>query len=321
MEIVVGSGSGEGFTEAIADRKWWRSGSPEKGESPQIQKGRRGLFVQHELGGLLEKADRGQAGNVLDFMIRTFDAPRSWSHRTRAKSKTSPALEMTGAVGVFLAATTMAWLEKTLSETQVMAGLANRFLWLTGARSAPLAIRPEVQEAKISLFQVKVRDALSLARGKRFALSPEAVQFHTAKYGEDYEQQGPSEIVAAATARADVLALRLAMLLALADSSVLVGVVHIAAAWAVVEYSNTSVGRVVERLAARSMREAQARVEAAIQRHIAAHGNQFRRRDIYQRVKGRSGMSAERFSRVFASLLDAEVIKPPEDGVYVYQPR
>ena len=320
MEIVVGVGTGEGFAEAIADRTWWPSGKSGKGD-PNVQKGRRALFVQHELGGLLEKADRGQAGNMLDFLIRTFDAPRTWSHRTRNKSKTSPALEMTEAVGVFMAATTMEWLEKTMTETQVMAGLANRFLWLTGKPSAPLAIRPSVNQADIIAFQKKVEDALRRARGVNFSLSHEARLFHEAKYRERYRQSAPSEIVAAATAREDVLALRVAMLLAVADGSARVGVSHIAAAWAVVGYSNCSVQRVVERLSARSMREAQDRVEAAITRHIASSGNRFRRRDIYQRVKGRSGMSAEMFNRVFASLLEAEVIRPPEEGHYVYDPR
>jgi hypothetical protein len=147
FEIVRGSGSGEGFFEAIADRRWKRKGAPQD-EASKTMTGRRAIFAIDELGALLAKNRRGQAGNMLDFILEAFDANESWSHRTRARMDAAP-LVATNAVAVFLCASTVDFLVDNLTDVEVMSGLVGarprprprqrRSAWPTtwsGARSA-----------------------------------------------------------------------------------------------------------------------------------------------------------------------------------------
>src|SRR5262245_32079430 len=139
-DVVVGSGSGEGFAASLADRKFRRD-TDHKDDPARVQTGRRVLFVIHELGGLLGKVERGQAGNMLDFLLGCFDARPKWTHRTR---NVDDEIQMTNATGVVLAASTATWLVDQLSDIHVMAGFANRFLWLSGDRKQPLPYRPQI---------------------------------------------------------------------------------------------------------------------------------------------------------------------------------
>jgi hypothetical protein len=304
MEIVVGLGSGEGFAEAIADRKWWRPGTKPGKDEPEVQIGRSGLFVVHELGALLGKVRRDQAGAMVDFILAAFDARRIWTHRTRARSD-SPALTMTNAIAVFLCASTKEWLAKTLSDTLVMAGLPNRFLWLTGERKTPIACRPPIDLTAINQFREEVRECISSVATKNFVLDPDATAEHTRRYGDEYQRKTESEIAAASTARNDVLALRVAMVLAIADGTPSISVDHIKAAWEVADYSRTVIEGLVARIEEQSLREAEGRVLAAATKSADANGGTFTQRDVRQRVKGRTGMPAETFLRIWDATVAA----------------
>jgi hypothetical protein len=304
FELVIGSGSGEGFAEALADR-WVATIDAAGKKVRELQTGRRALFVIHELGGLLAKDKRGQAGNMIDFLLALFDARPFWTHRTRSKANLGGSLTMTDSTGVVVAATTVEWLVANMTDTHVMAGLANRCIWLFGERTAPIPMRPEIGVPAIAWVQMAVQDVLAKMQGQMLTLEPSAHSFHVARYLEDFYRPVVHETASAATARADQLALRVAMLLAIADASPVITLDHISAAWQVVDYSSQSVGHLVDRLHETNMREAERRVRDAATRVAAARGGTFSKRDVRQRVKGATGMDAELFNRCWDALAEA----------------
>ena len=300
FEIVRGSGSGEGFAEALAD-KWWK---PDKQCQPEMVTGRCAMFIVDELGALLEKARRGQAGNMIEFLISCFDAKSVWSHRTRSGPDARP-LTMTESFGVLLAATTEEWLGKAMTLSQVHAGFTNRLLWFAGENQYTFSIRPEIPQTKIEELQQSVAAVLRWACGKRLVLSDDARDLHHQWYLYHLARVHESSTAAAATTRSDTLALRIGMLLAVAEYKEVLAVEHIQAAWEIVECSNHTICGIVERLQEDGPREAEARVLGAIQRQIEQSGSLFTRRDIQQRIKGKTGMDAVTFTRVFKSLIDS----------------
>ncbi len=312
MELLIGSGSGEGFVEALADRRWKPVSSPDNDEpEEEVQTHRRALYVVHEFAALLAKIRKDQAGSMIDFMINVFDARNIWTHRTRSKGNQSSSLTITGGIGVFLVASTIQWIVENLTETQVLAGLANRFLWLGGIRQKPLHRRPKIDQAVLDELRYEVEKVLPVGGAVEYQLDDEADKLHAAKYEADFYKDTSSEIVAAAGARGDVLALRVALLLAIADGEKVIKKEHIEAGWAVIEYSRSVVEILMGRIHARSMHEVERRVVAAAGRIIETGVDSFTRREVWQRLKGsHSGLDSELFARAFASLVDAGDIAP-----------
>lgn len=308
-QVITGLGSGEGFAEAIADQQWWPNGDRDDEGAPEVVTGRRGLFVVHEVAALLEKTERGQAGAMLDFLLAAFDARACWSHRTR-KSRDSQPLKITNGIAIFLGASTYSWLAETLSETQVMAGFANRIFWFAGARTCLLPIRPQIPEEGIDALRREVKAALAAVAGKRAYLTPEALEAHRAQYVEDQERSAGSDVADAAVARSDVLAVRLAMLLTIAECGTEIGREHIEDAWSVVRYSQAVVTGLVTRIRERTMRAVEARLLDAARRVAEEGDGTFTQRAVRQRVKGRTGMDAETFLRSWSSLVSTQDIVP-----------
>ncbi len=93
------------------------------------------------------------------------------------------------------------------------------------------------------------------------------------------------------------------MLFAVADSSKVITQTHMCAAWNVVDFSAVAANQLVDRLHETNMREAERRVRTAAVKEAAAHSGTFTQRDVFQRVKGASGMDAELFGRCWESLI------------------
>ena len=178
------------------------------------------------MGALLGKVRRGQAGNMVDFLMALFDARPLWTHSVR-----SDPLTMTDAFGTMYAASTYEWLAQNLTETHVYSGLVNRILWFSAPPTpkARIAIRPAIPEEAAVEFRSAVVQAILAVRGGNMSLTPEAFAVHEQSY-EKPAGVPPDHLQKAADARADQLALRLAMLLAVADATPVIGVDHVRAA-------------------------------------------------------------------------------------------
>jgi len=304
--VLRGLGSGEGFAEALADTPWTLhlQGSPPQ---DRTMTGRTALYVVDELGALLEKVGRKQAGQMVDFMIAMFDARKEYTHRTRLGSST-PALTVTRGTGVFLTASTETWLRTTLTEALIRQGLVNRFLWLTGSRGEPLHRREEIPADTQEEFAECVRTCLRAAHDQDFRLTPAADALHKVRYERFFHATASSDIEDAAVARKDQHALRLAMLLAFAEETIVIDEHHVRAAWAVADYSARVAASLVRNVEVASVHEAQDRIERSITRFVVERSATFTKRDIFQRLKGRSGIHAELFNKIFGALVEVGLI-------------
>jgi hypothetical protein len=310
LSVIDGSGSGEGFFDALADVEI--EAPPNSGNVKRIE-ARRAVYVIHEFGGILAKMGRDQAGKMLDFMLQLFDAKPVWTHTTRSGGHR----QATDAVGVMLAATTESWLLDTLTVEQIYAGLANRFLWLTGLPKAPMAFRTPISAAAHQALLAQAGRCLTaVASAGEFTFDPGARTLHEGRYGAFYwanqlpDGEAESESGASVT-RSDILALKVAMLLATAQATATVDAATMATAWQVVDYSNAIVARYVELLRASGVEMAERRMRtAADSLLLRADAPAFTKSELRDRVKGKRGIPTETFNRVWKAWLEAGELAP-----------
>lgn len=300
LTVIRGAGSGEGLAESIADVN----------EEDAKVTGKRALFVIDEFGALLEKAGRGQAGNLVELLLRLYDAPTKFEHRTRKAS-----FSVTNGVGVFLGASTVEWVHRTLTEAHVRRGLVSRFIWVLGDRKPkPLARRPAINKDHHRAFLALAAERLSAAAGKTFALTAEADALHQRHYELEYHRDDETDLHSAASARADGVALRLSLLFAVADGAEEVGEAHVEASWAVVDYSRRVSSGLIEHISVRSRAGAEARVLNAARKAAEVTSGPFTRRDVFQRVKGPTGVSSDVFERAWKALVaNGELVEAKAD--------
>jgi hypothetical protein len=294
FEVMTGMGSGEGFFDVIADRH--------DGPGDERQGGRRALVVLHELGELLAKVGRGQAGCMLDFLLNAFEAPREFTMHTRDRR-----VKATNATVSLATASTLEWLVQNLPASIVMNGFINRFVLLQGERGHPLPFRPQLDSTLQEAFRRRLYETLASIQGQALRFSSDAVSCHAGHYEEEYNRPSRGGLVDAASARCDALALRIAALLAIGDGTLTIDGRHVDAAWMVAKYSAGVAESLVERIEARTIKEVEDRILAhadkAAKKAVEAGGDaSFTKRSVFQRLKGKSGLSAEEFERGWRAL-------------------
>ncbi len=313
VEVVNGSGSGEGFMEQLADRHWWPPSVQGKktAANANIQTGRRALFTVAEFGGLLEKISRDQAGSMESFLLESFDAKDSWVHATRRREGADP-LVVTRGAGVVCGCSTVEWLGDALTQAQVKIGLVNRFLWIVGAPQQHfIAFRGLADPTKRSTFEYQALAAYktALTRGD-YILDAKALALHEASYC-FFRQQKRTSLMHAAVARSDVIALRLSIIICIACNDTMIREDHMRAAWAVTSFSNECVEWILSRVQTKEIGEAEDRildrihVVLAARKHPRNRDGSFTKKDIRE---GLTRMSSELFVRAWAALMLSEQI-------------
>jgi len=298
--VIRGSGSGEGWIEMIADRKWKHS--VQKVE--YVQKSRAALFVVSEFSMLLGKIKRGQAGSMEDFLLNSYDAMSEWVHVTKGK-----AVVATGATAGLLVATTFDGFKRVMSDEMVSAGLANRILWIAGDRKDLISFRPPVDQVKLGLFRVHMERCLRACWNQRFTATAAAQQVHDALYRREGNVPSQGRAADEASNRMTTHALRIALLFAAAEGKTVIDLPHIEAAWAVAAYGKSVVTEIVDQLRATDDREVETRILDAIRREVeTTKVIHFRKRDIHRHVMGRNGMPATSFNKGWESLVVAGVL-------------
>lgn len=305
FEIVRGHGSGEGLMDALADREWYPPGANRARDPANVQTGRTVYYVIDEFGAALEKSAREAAGNFNGFVLQLFDAPPSMSLNTRSKK-----LVCTNSVGSIIAASTYDYLAKSISEGLVHSGFMNRFLFVTGERTSPISIRPPVDVAARDALLNRVQSTMDSLRGSTMTLSDSARSLHDALYNVEFYREDESQLVAAATDRNGTLAVRLAMVLAFADGTPVIGAEHIQAAWDFVGYSRQVVSGLLARMKDRTFEQAEGKVIRACRRTMAETGGSFSRPAIRARVHGGNGLGSKTFTVTWDALLSAGDIIP-----------
>jgi hypothetical protein len=165
---------------------------------------------------------------------------------------------------------------------------------------------------------VELHQALNAVWGKPFSISPEAQEVHAFYYKQDHDRPRESDLLEAATSRAQVTAMRLAMLFAAIRGSTIIDAGDMQAAWDVMHYNRCVVASLIQRIEASSWREVEERVLARARRVGAMHAGSFSKNEVREGLKGGNGLDARTFSMAWDGLLRAGDIIPVSDGTDRY---
>jgi hypothetical protein len=215
--VLGGFGSGEAFVDAVA------SGDD-----------RRLLVVEPEWARILSVSKRD--GSTLSPLMR-----QAWDgDRLAVRSRGAGLVSADGAhVGV-VGHVTIEELRAKLTDTELANGFANRHLFVCAKRSKLLPSGGVIDESLISDLARKTAKALDSARDVGLMhRTPAAEELWSTLYYEMAEDE-PGGLLEAVIARDAAQVLRLSVAYALSDSSHLIGVEHVEAAWAFWSYCRES---------------------------------------------------------------------------------
>jgi hypothetical protein len=214
-----GLSSGEGLIEHFCDKQ------SDGGEHVATEK--RALVQDSEFARIL--AVSGREGNTLSAILRDF-----WDKgEARNMTRKNP-LKVRGANVCLTADITQDEFAEKMPGLEVANGLLNRFLIVCSKRSKLLPFGGALNDADLDPVAGKLRDAIDEARTRRrLFMTPEARAVWAPWY-----HQAPSlgGLLAAATARRETQALRLALTYALLDRRDVIDTVHLRAAFAFWDY-------------------------------------------------------------------------------------
>ena len=232
--IINGLSTGEGLINAVRDAR--TEFDKKKGEDVTIDAGirdKRLLAIEPEFARVLSAASR--TGNTLNAVLRD-----AWDRQTLSVlTKTSP-LRAHGVHISVVGHISVAELRCVLTDTDVMNGFANRFLFVLARRSKLLPFGGSLDDAELVRLGERVRERIE---GAQWTASPiewthAAADEWRAAYGE--LSKAGTGMFGAATARGEAQCIRLAMLYAVLDGKHLIDVEHLRAAVAVWRYAEAS---------------------------------------------------------------------------------
>ncbi|ARI78808.1 DUF3987 domain-containing protein [Halobacillus mangrovi] len=231
--IVSGLSSGEGIIHAIRDEETKKVPITEgKGKEKRIVdyevtisdegvKDKRMFVIEEEFGKTLRVAKR--EGNTLSAIIREL-----WDTGS-PRTLTKVPLRATNSHVSILGQITQEELKKEFTSTDLVNGLANRFLWLTVKRSKLLPSGGDFHNIDISMLVNKIKEAIEFASiTTEITRDDEAEKLWEEVYGP--LSTGAGGLIGAVTSRAEAQTMRLACIYALLDQSHVIKPTHLKAA-------------------------------------------------------------------------------------------
>jgi hypothetical protein len=241
--VTSGLASGEGIIHAVHDDIWVREKVPQggKGRPPIYQEvlkepnitDKRLLIVEQEFA--LPLAAMARHGNTLAAVLSLL-----WDGRQlKTTVKHSPETA-TGAHGAIIAHINNRELVQRLNELHLASGFANRFLFILARRSKEIPFPPQLNDAIARKLADRMRDALDddNLRGE-ITFDEDARAMFSAEY-HDLSAGKAATLFGFLTARAEAQVLRLSMIYALLDRSIIIRPAHLRAALALWRYCEAS---------------------------------------------------------------------------------
>lgn len=238
--IKSGLSSGEGLVFNVRDPIYKQEPIKEKGRVVDYQEimvdpgesDKRLLVVEPELASILTVM--GREGNTLSAMIR-----QAWDDGDLSPLTRNNPIKSTGAHITLITSITQQELLSRLDENNKANGFANRFLWAVVERSKELPEGAKIPDRIILSLTEKLTQAVTFARRGGIVTRDEDARDAWAKvYGP--LSAGRPGLTGAILSRAEAQVLRLSVLYALLDSSLVVRLEHLKAALAVWEYCESS---------------------------------------------------------------------------------
>lgn len=264
------------------------------------------LFFWEDFASTLGTA-RWKGSTLLEFLTEVFDCPSIWERSYRGKAS----LYLETPTPSVLTASTAEWFWKYARPEDFHGGAGNRFLFLCGAKKAPIPnpVKPNgeiIHRIKGSLNAMEHAMRKKAIQGEPYCAhwteGAEKVWNDFYIRFESLERQG---LLAAAVKRAHVYVRKLAMTYAaLEDTLPYVHKDQLLAAIAVIEYSVQCTEKLIEMQA---QGKPQGELEERFLRYISLHPDERVRR-LQQKMARYCG-DAETFNRVLKSLQQADRIE------------
>jgi hypothetical protein len=237
---IKGCGSGEGLIYAVRDQRIGREPVKEKGRIVDYQevemdpgvRDKRGLYQTGEFASILKVAAR--EGNTLSEVLRGV-----WdTGYLRNTTKGTPLTATNAHIGI-IGHITIDEVQKLLTSTDIANGFANRFLWICAQRSKALPEGGAIASVDFAPLLKRLTKAIAFGRTARQMRRDAATK---AAWNAVYEMLSEDRTGLANTllARAEAQVLRLSMLYALLDETVIIRHEHLNAALALWEYAEDS---------------------------------------------------------------------------------
>jgi hypothetical protein len=227
-----GLSSGEGLIHAVRDRV---EKPGEDGDIKVVDDGvddKRLLVQESEFSSVLKVASR--EGNTLSDLIRL-----AWDRGNLQTMTRSSPCKATGAHVSIIGHITPDELTKLITDTDVANGFCNRFGWACSRRARVLPEGGRPDSRAMAELTGKVSDALRWAQmAGELRRDPAAREIWFREY-ERLTDDRPG-LLGAVTARAAPMVMRIAMIFALTDKSMVVSADHLKAALAVWKYCDDS---------------------------------------------------------------------------------
>lgn len=233
--VTSGSSSGEGWIwlvrDAIKKTVIHKEGSEEQIADPGVAD-KRALVIESEFATLLKVILR--EGNTLSDIVRkAWDGEdlNSLTKNSPARS-TNPHISMIGHI-------TKNELNKYISETEAANGFGNRILWICVKRSKLLPNGGDLRSVDFTEISERLKEIIHFASSAKLVSKHFEIEDAWRKvYSElNCERYG---LLGAMCARATPQVLRLAMMYALLDQTTSIQKVHLEAALAILEYTESS---------------------------------------------------------------------------------
>lgn len=230
--VMSGLSTGEGLIYHVRDQVM---GTDKNGEFVVRDEGapdKRLLALESEFAGPLKVATR--EGNTLSVLIR-----QGWDGGKLATLTRNSPLQSSDPHISVLGHITRDELLKSLSQTDTMGGLSNRFLWLMVGRSKRLPFGGQWPKVDVAPLVRRLSEALDFSGEVReIRWGATARDLWEAVYEELSE--GKPGLLGAATSRAEAQTLRLAALYAVLDLSSTIEIEHLEAGLALWRYAEES---------------------------------------------------------------------------------
>ncbi|MBA7688442.1 hypothetical protein ES703_96922 [subsurface metagenome] len=203
FQILPGIGSAEGLLDALG------------GERKVV------ILYESEFLSLLAKARQEALSNLVPKLTSLFDSPDLETLKTRQKTVSCREPFLSISVG-----TTLAWLQKALTEKDIYGGFVNRFIFVYGKPKAPLPFPPKVNPqaytallAKINEVRLWVQSLHESEAGGELAV-PDTTKAMFADYYTEYHGRcAVDTLPATLIPRVQTFVWKLAVLYAAMDSS------------------------------------------------------------------------------------------------------
>lgn len=203
LTIIPGIGSAEGLMDCLGgDRKVV-------------------VVCEDEFSTLLAKASQKALSNLIPKLTSLYDCPPLESLKVRQNPVTAIEPFVALATG-----TTQAWLQKSLMQTDIHGGFANRFIYLIGNPKEPMAFPPAVDKNKRDKLLDKINNIRTWAKGvENSPTKGEITLTNAAKiifepyYHENYARCQEESLVETIIRRAPLHCMKFALLYAAIDQS------------------------------------------------------------------------------------------------------